>query len=315
MKEDDRPRVLILDDDEDLRRLVVAALGRKSYQLLEADNGRDGLALAFVELPDIILLDRQMPGIDGLEVLRNLRANLTTRHIPVILLTAMWDIDQRVQGLQSGADDYVTKPFSPPELAARVEANLRRARSDLIADPLTKLPGNLVLRQELGRRLEREESFSICYADLDNFKAYVDHYGFERASEVIQRLAQVIYNCWVEQGDQVDFIGHIGGDDFLILAGQERAEPLSIAVIDGFLEKVPEFYGEGDRLQGYIEGVDRYGVQRRFPLLSITVAIIDVQPGDFTDRRELAAFAARCKDKLKQRGKETQSWKHYRCSP
>lgn len=313
MNEVERVRVLVIDDDEDIRRLVRKVLDRESYKMLEANNGQDGLTLTFTELPDLIVLDRQMPGMDGLEVLRKLRAQLTTRHIPVILLTAMRDVDQRVKGLQSGADDYVLKPFAPRELRARVAATLRRSESDLVADPLTKLPGNLVLRKELGRRLERKSNFSLCYADINHFKAYVDHYGFERASEVIQRLAQLIYNSWVDHGAQEDFIGHIGGDDFLLLTGQERAEPVSVALVEGFQAMVSEFYDEADLRRGYIKGVDRYGAQRRFPLISLSVAIIDVAPGDVSDNRELAAFAARCKEDVKQRGeKRPLSWRRYR---
>ena len=313
MNPDKRPQILIVDDDEDTRRLVWSILKNERYDLIEANNGQYGLALAFTELPDLILLDRQMPVMDGLEVLNKLRANMTTRHIPVILLTAMGEVNERVQGLNTGADDYIIKPFATQELRARVEATLRRSQRDLITDPLTKLPGNPVLRKELRRRLKSQESFSLCYADINDFKAYVDSYGFEGASEVIQRLGQMIYNCWVEHGAPDDFIGHIGGDDFFVLTGQERAEPLSIALVTGFNERVGEYYKKMDRDRGYIEGMDRYGVQRRFPLLSLSVAIIDIAPGDFSDSKELAAFAARCKEDVKQTRSETkQYWKRYR---
>jgi len=295
-----RLKILIVDDDEDLRRLVGSTLKDERYDLMEANNGQDGLALAFTEAPDLILLDRQMPGMDGLEVLNKLRTNLTTRHIPVILLTAMGKVNERVQGLETGADDYVIKPFAPQELSARVEATLRRSRRDLITDPLTKLPGNPVLREELSRRLSSREHFSLCYADINDFKAYVDSYGFEGASEVIQRLGQLIYNCWIEHGAPDDFIGHIGGDDFFVLTAQESAEPLSIALVTGFNEMAGKYYQKTDRDRGYIQGMDRYGVQRRFPLLSLSVAIIDIAPGDFSDSKDLAAFAARCKEDVKQ---------------
>ena len=308
-----RTKILIVDDDEDSRRLVCSILKNERYDLIEANNGQDGLALTFTELPSLILLDRQMPGMDGLEVLNKLRANMTTRHIPVILLTALGEVSERVQGLNTGADDYVIKPFAAQELNARVEATLRRSQRDLITDPLTKLPGNPVLRQELSRRLESGESFSLCYADINDFKTYVDSYGFEGASEVIQRLGQLIYNCWVEHGAPDDFIGHIGGDDFFVLTGQERAEPLSVALVTGFNQRAGKYYKKIDRDRGYVKGTDRYGVQRRFPLLSLSVAIIDIAPGDFSDSKELAAFAARCKEDVKKARSETkQYWKRYR---
>tara|TARA_R110002072_G_scaffold94220_1_gene208370 strand:- start:67 stop:1029 length:963 start_codon:yes stop_codon:yes gene_type:complete len=292
-----RPRVLLIEDDEDIRTLVAELL---DFEVEEAATGAEGLTLAFASPPNLILLDRNLPDQDGLAVLAQLRAQLTTRHVPVILLTARGEPEERVLGLRSGAEDYICKPFNPAELVARVEVTLMRARDALVTDPLTKLPGNEVLRAEIARYLREGLSFSLCYADLNNFKAYVDHYGFERASELIQRLAQICYACLIDYGAPEDFLGHLGGDDFFFLTGPGRSGPLVANLLARFDEIVPGFYEREDLERGFIVGVDRFDEPREFPLTSLSVAVVDVEAHQFADPRELAAYAAKCKSEVKQ---------------
>ncbi|ANF56391.1 phosphate regulon transcriptional regulator PhoB [Halotalea alkalilenta] len=119
--------VLIVDDESSIRDMIAIALEMADFQVLEADSAQRALALAVDERPDMILLDWMMPGISGVELARRLKREETTREIPVILLTAKGEEDNKVQGLEAGADDYITKPFSPRELIARMRAVLRRA--------------------------------------------------------------------------------------------------------------------------------------------------------------------------------------------
>jgi len=291
------PRVLLIEDDEDIRTLVATLL---DFEVEEAATGAEGLSLAFASPPSLILLDRNLPDQDGLAVLAQLRAQLTTRHVPVILLTAKDAPQDRVLGLRSGAEDYIGKPFDPEELVARVEVTLRRSRDALVTDPLTKLPGNEVLRAEIARYLREDRSFSLCYADLNNFKAYVDHYGFERASELIQRLAQICYACLIDYGAPEDFLGHLGGDDFFFLVGPGRSGPLVANLLTRFDAIVPGFYAPEDLERGHLVGVDRFQERREFPLTSLSVAVVDVEASQFPSPRELAAYAAKCKSDVKQ---------------
>lgn len=291
------PRVLLIEDDEDIRSLVAGLL---DFEVEEASTGAEGLTLAFASPPSLILLDRNLPDQDGLAVLAQLRAQLTTRHVPVILLTARDEPEERVLGLRSGAEDYIGKPFNPAELVARVEVTLMRSRDALVTDPLTKLPGNEVLRAEIARYLREELSFSLCYADLNNFKAYVDHYGFERASELIQRLAQICYASLIDYGAPEDFLGHLGGDDFFFLVGPGRCGPLVSNLLTRFDEIVPSFYKSEDFERGYLVGVDRFNEPRQFPITSLSVAVVDVEAHQFPNPQELAAFAVKCKSEVKQ---------------
>jgi phosphate regulon transcriptional regulator PhoB len=122
--------VLVIDDEKDLIELVSYNLGKEGFEVTSAPDGESGLTAAVRALPDIVIVDLMLPGIDGLEVCRQLRSEKRTSHIPIIMLTAKTSESDRIVGLELGADDYVTKPFSPRELAARVKAVLRRTSSE-----------------------------------------------------------------------------------------------------------------------------------------------------------------------------------------
>jgi len=304
--------LLIVEDDPVLRLLVRATLDGQPYDIREADNGLDGLNAAIERPPDLILLDGELPGLDGIEVLRRLRANLATRAIPVIMVTGRAGVRERVAGLRSGADDYVVKPFEPDELVARIESTLRRSRGSLLIDPLTGLPANPVIREELRRRLTAERPFALCYADLDHFKAYVDHYGYEAASRVIVDLGRLCRETLTRCGGGDDFAGHIGGDDFVLVADCERAEALSRELIDRFEELAPGYYRADDVERGFIRGADRFGTERSFPLLSLSVALVDVPATCQLDAVELARFAAGCKEQVKRdHDTRTEHWRRF----
>jgi len=118
--------ILIVEDEDDIRDMIASALTLAHYRVLEAPDGQEGFSKAIDLKPDLILIDWMMPVVNGLELLRRLRRDERTREIPVIMLSAKAEIDNKTQGLDSGADDYLTKPFSPKELIARIKAVLRR---------------------------------------------------------------------------------------------------------------------------------------------------------------------------------------------
>jgi diguanylate cyclase (GGDEF)-like protein len=304
-----RARILIIDDDSIARRFVSKALDLAGYDWYEAKDGAEGLASATQLEPDLILLDRVMPQMEGIEVLQRLRKHYLTNHIPVIMLTSLDDIDYRVEGLSAGADDYVIKPFDDRDLLARVAAALRRSEQNLDADSLTRLPGNAALRRQLQRRLQDGVGCAVAYIDVDHFKAYVDNYGFEKAAVVIRGVAQIVQLAAKAHGHPDDFIGHIGGDDFLLIAHSATAKKVCQHLLEEFDRSVSNYYNATDLASGYIEGSDRYGTARRFPLLSLSIAIIEVPTNCTPDLEEISSFAGRCKQDIKNnRGP---GWKRY----
>ena len=170
----------------------------------------------------------------------------------------------------------------------------------LDASPLTRLPGNIAIERCINRRLRERLSFAMCYLDLDNFKSYNDHYGYIKASELIKRAGEVIYDAVRLLDDKDAFVGHIGGDDFVVIIDSEHAEQACRSIIAGIDALVPEFYSPEDRAVGHIDGVDRYGVPRKFPLISLSIAALICEPGMYGNAAEIATAAAEVKDHVKE---------------
>ena len=221
-----------------------------------------------------MLLDYRMPKIDGQEVCRRVKKDLLLRHLPIIMVTGSGDTIDKVGGIDAGADDYIVKPFEPKELLARIRMILRRTQRDLEANPLTRLPGNVSILDELSRRLENKSLFAVCYIDLDKFKAYNDKYGFEHGDEVIRETARIIIRAINEAGNPDDFIGHIGGDDFVIVTTPQISDKVCQKLIDEFEHTAPTFYNESDRKAGFIMAHDRKGKEIKVPLLSVSIGVV-----------------------------------------
>ena len=144
----------------------------------------------------------------------------------------------------------------------------------LDANPLTRLPGNLTIKSELEGRIASGQPFAHIYVDIDYFKADNDRYGYQSGSDVISRVGDMVKDIGTRYGTPQDLIGHIGGDDYVLLSPPDCAEPIAAELIKAFDALVPELYNEQDRQVGYFKGLDRYGVERTFPLLSISIAIV-----------------------------------------
>lgn len=170
----------------------------------------------------------------------------------------------------------------------------------LDASPLTRLPGNIAIERALNRRLKEQLSFAMCYLDLDNFKSYNDRYGYIRASELIKETGEIIHKAVKCLNDPGAFVGHIGGDDFMVIISADLAETACKSIILDFDATIPSYYSEKDRVTGTFEGVDRYGVPRSFPLISISIAALICKPGDYSSAGEIATAAAKLKDQVKE---------------
>jgi diguanylate cyclase (GGDEF)-like protein len=242
--------ILIVDDEPDIRALVSLNLEAEGYECHEASRGEDALELALRLRPDLVILDLMLPGLDGVEVCRQLRKDPRTSSTEIIMLTARSLPSDRVAGLEAGADDYVDKPFDVEELVARVQTSLRRARQLRATSPLTGLPGNFEIEARLDARLADGVDFALLHLDLDGFKAYNDHYGFLRGDQAIVLTSRVIASACEQVGGDGCFIGHIGGDDFAVVCDVLRAEDIARSVVDGFDAQADSLYDPDDRAAG-----------------------------------------------------------------
>ena len=292
-------RILVIDDDADILRFVKMNLELEGYEVETATSGRDGLAAAAARPPDLVLLDVMMPDIDGLDVLSRLQASPATVHVAIILLTARAHAADRVRGLELGADDYVTKPFDIEELVARVGSVLRRSRALRDLSPLTGLPGNFRIAEEMQRRVAGGRPLAIVHADLDNFKAFNDHYGFMRGDKVIKFSANTLIEAAVEVDDPTCFVGHVGGDDFIAVMTPDIAEQFCKTVIERFDDGILDFYDEQDAMRGYVEVIDRRGERHAFPVVAISLGVATNLRRVFTSEWEASAVASEMKEHAK----------------
>jgi DNA-binding response OmpR family regulator len=299
------PRVLIADDDPYIRQLLELALADDGFEVLCAADGYELVRLAQERSPNLILIDLSMPRMDGYEAIRQMRNDTRTAHIPMLILTARSGVKDIVTGFETGADDYIAKPFDITELLARVRSHLRRSAQRPVLNPLTGLPGGMLLAQEMRRRLGADEPIALLYADLDNFKAFNDIYGFSRGDQAILFVANLIKQVVGKHGGAEDFIGHIGGDDFAILTTPEHVDRICRALITTFDQGIGGLYNSDDRARGYISSTDRYGILRRFSLMTISIGVVTTERRRFDDEDTLTRVAAEMKRYAKEQGGST----------
>jgi diguanylate cyclase (GGDEF)-like protein len=284
--------ILIVDDEPDIAALLALNLEAAGYECHQAARGDDALQVALEHRPDLVLLDLMLPGVDGVEVCRQLRKDPRTASAGIIMLTARSQRSDRIAGLEAGADDYVDKPFDVEELVVRVATSLRRARQLRSTSPLTGLPGNFEIESRLEAMIADEAAFALLHVDLDGFKAYNDHYGFVRGDRAIVLTALAIQQgC---EGDE-SFVGHIGGDDFVVVCDVERAEGVATRIIERFDGQVDALYDPDDRALGFIELADRTGRVHRHPFLTVSIGIASTAVRSFESPAEAAAVAVELK--------------------
>lgn len=293
-------RIFIVDDDPDIVQFVRINLELEGYIVDSSGDAPAALAAITKNPPDLVIVDIMMPGMDGLTLLKRLRSHPTTVNALVIVLTARSLPTDRIAGLEIGADDYIAKPFDLGELLARVRAVLQRGQALRDLSPLTGLPGNFRITQELERRVGAKQQFGLIHADLDNFKAYNDHYGFMRGDGVIKFTAHALLETKAELNDNDVFVGHIGGDDFVIMLNPDQAEPFCKTLIRIFDEGVLDFYDTADVLRGYIEVIDRRGERHAFPLTTISMGVVTSQERDLHTHWEASAIASEMKEYAKR---------------
>jgi diguanylate cyclase (GGDEF)-like protein len=295
-----RELVLVADDDEDIVRFVEVNLRLEGYDVHTASDGEAALQAAYDAMPDLLLLDVMMPKLDGYEVCQRLRNDSRTKHVSIIMLTAKSLSADKVVGLTSGADDYMIKPFDPIELVARVKSALRRSREMRGLNPLTRLPGNIEVQEEVAKRVTDGAPFSLLYIDLDNFKAFNDHYGFLRGDEAIKTLGDSIGEAIDKIAPQGSFLGHIGGDDFVAVVSAEVAESVARELIERWDKAVLDCYDPPDVEKGYIEVADRKGNLHRFPPTSVSIGIATNRNRPINSHWEAAELAAEMKQFAKR---------------
>jgi PleD family two-component response regulator len=291
--------ILCVDDEESIASLLRQVLKMAGHEVALARNGFEALDSIAEREPDLVVLDRSMPIMDGIEVCRAIKSNPFLSRVPVLMLTALAAVDFKIEGFEAGADDYLSKPFEPRELTARVSALLRLVAREGDRNPSSGLPGGRAIAHEIEGRVARGESFSVVYFDLDYFKPFADTFGFSVADEVITGTGALLGEIAGEHGD---FVGHIGGDDFLLVCSSERAQTYAEAGATRFAQVVKKSVSGEIFAKGQFTGLNRDGEPQEFPLAQLTAVIVPVDPEHWISVSHLGEAAATWKKAAKARG-------------
>lgn len=286
-----KARLLIVEDDIDIGNMLKIYFAGMDFDVDVAVRGSDALEKTKHALPHLIVLDIMLPDIDGYEVCRNLRTNMRTSHIPVIFLTQKDERSDKLQGLELGADDYITKPFDIEELKLRVQGAIKRAERESLTDPRSGLPAGRLIEEQL-RRIIREKGWSLLDARVNEFEPFKDVYGFVAGDDVLRFAAMLINEVVDEVGTAADFVGHAGGDNFVIITTEEKAAAIKARLKERFDREVQTHYNFIDRQQGFVQAPAGDGSTVKVPFMSMSVGLISASGNSFADIREITELAA-----------------------
>jgi DNA-binding response OmpR family regulator len=289
-------KILFADDDEAMRRMVSEILRVDGHAVRLVKSGEAALTEIRRDPPDLTILDYRMGRPNGFEVCRQIKQTPQFAHMPVLILTGQGAIDDRIEGFAAGANDYLAKPFDARELIARVRALLRLSEQTRHLNPTTALPGGAMIEREFERRRLANLPFTLCYLDLDNFKAFNDRFGFAIADAVIAELGHILRNYIAGTGA---FAGHIGGDDFVLMCDLAIARPLVERAQAALWRSLGRLLPPEVAQRGTYMGKMRDGGERAIPLTRLSAVLIHLEPASMPDILELAEFAAELKGEVK----------------
>ncbi|MBN2144463.1 MAG: diguanylate cyclase, partial [Candidatus Aureabacteria bacterium] len=294
---DSKEKVLVVEEPEsELRNILL----NMDYHLIDAVSIEEIMRHAQNENPALIIGDFIRLGSIG-NVCQQVKNHWSSRNVPLIVVSENNRVEDKIAAAENGASDYIVKPFEHvEEVTARIRRSVQNMKHALHANPLTLLPGNLVIHEMLNKMIHMKKSLAVCYFDIDHFKSFNDLYGYAAGDRIISMAASLIRDCC--EGVQMKdfFIGHIGGDDFVMISHPEKMEQFCKRYIREFEERVPAFYDKETVKRGFILGRDRKGYVTTYPLVSISIAVVINEGGQkFRHIGEIACHGAEIKKYLK----------------
>jgi DNA-binding response OmpR family regulator len=284
-------RILVVEDDFDISNMLRIYFGGQGYTVEVASRGGDALAATQRQAPNLIVLDINLPDISGYDVCRKLRTTTRTRHIPIIFLTQKDERSDKIIGLESGADDYITKPFDIEELKLRVKNAIDSAERSRKVDAISNLPGGSLIEDYLRELMRNPRTWTYIDMKISNFEMFSDVYGWTAADEVIRFTAFLLGELVEQHGTPDDYIGHPGRDNFIIITHVEDPVTLIDKVKETFTEKVKQHYSFIDRERGYMLVPDA-ATEKQVDLMNMTMGSVSTKTHQFSDIREITEMAA-----------------------
>jgi GGDEF domain-containing protein len=249
--------------------------------------------------PSLLFVDGDNSAAEGLGLVRRLKSDAFTAIVPVTALAGTHHPEQVQAWFASGADEVITGLFSPAEQRSRLDAMLVRTERDVSVHPSTRLPGTTEIEREIRRRLESNQEFAVCYADLDHFKEFNDRYSYYEGDRVIYILSRILHDVVKGLMGPRGFIGHIGGDDFIFIIPADDISPVCSEILEVFDALVPLQYNDQDRRAGYFFGKDRRGQLHRVPLMTLSIGIVTNRHRRFAHPAQVSELATEMKSYAK----------------
>jgi GGDEF domain-containing protein len=249
--------------------------------------------------PCMLFVDGNDTRNEGVALVRRLKSDAFTAIVPVTALAGDHHPEQVQAWFSAGADEVISSLFSPAEQRSRLDAMLVRTERDVSVHPSTRLPGTTEIEREIRRRLESDQEFAVCYADLDHFKEFNDRYSYYDGDRVIYLLSRILHDVVKGLLGARGFVGHIGGDDFIFMVPSTEISAVCTEVLDVFDTLIPLQYNEQDRRAGYFFGKDRRGQLHRVPLMTLSIGIVTNRHRKFAHPAQVSELATEMKSYAK----------------
>lgn len=294
-------RLLLVDDDLDISEMLCTYFNIQGYEVQAVEFGEDAVRVCQEDRPDLVLLDINLPDINGYEVCRRLKDDLRTRSIPIIFLSQRNLQVDKIHGLRTGGDDYITKPFNFDELRLRIQNTLTRTRYRRQVDPFTGQPSGSLIEEQLKGLLSRT-GWALLYVGIDNFDLFSDTYGFLNISRLLNFVVAVLQQAVDRLGSGEDFVGHVGKGDFVIITGAARAEGIAQAIKTRFRRAIEAAYQIPRKPTAPSRKV-AHGQESPVLLMNLSIGIVTGDRKRFSDIRALAEAASAARRRDRQRRK------------
>lgn len=276
-----KSNILIVEDDVDVAEMLTAYFRAQSYEVFAVNWGEDAVQACRSNHPDLIILDIRLPDIDGFEVARRLRTNQRTMDIPIIFLTEKRERSDRLQGLEVGADDYITKPFDIQELRLRVRNALRRTNQSVLSNPVTGLAEGALVDERLMECLESSD-WALLLISIEKLDLFREAYGFVASDDVQRAVSLMIHNAMRGVGGANDFVGQLGPTEFILFTSASTLGPLAERIRSRLEQSLDYFYPLKDR------GKEMVASER----LEVRLAQLSASDGPFKSLEALRAALA-----------------------
>lgn len=291
--------IYILEENGELKRKLEQLFSNEEDKYEFTDFSANEVEKILLDIPTMIIIDEDYVRESCFDICKKIRSNEDNSITPIIIVSSIWDLRHSVDALSMSVQYYINKPLDDGYLYHTVRNMLQLIYLNRRMSPLTGLPGNVQIQTEMKRRLLKKEVFAILYFDLDNFKAYNDVYGFSNGDEIIKFTAKIICKSIHNLKESENFIGHVGGDDFVAIISKSDYDKLCQNIIFDFDSQVSNFYTQEDVSRGFVEVANRRGIIEQFPLVSISISVVEVDKDRYKNTLEIGEVSAQIKHQAK----------------